>query len=512
MTVQSPSGPQSNPKAQGRLLGRPPVAVIDIGSNSVRLVVYEGAARSPTPLFNEKVLCGLGRSVAATGRLEGEAVTRTLAALPRFSAIIRQLGAGKPWILATAAVRDAQNGKDFVEEIERVCGAKVLLVSGRREAELAAAGICSGFHTPDGIVGDLGGGSLELIDLAAGSMREATTLGLGGLQLLQRSSGNLVRGDKLIGEDFASVPWLARGTGRTFFAVGGTWRNMAKLHMRQTSYPMNEVHGYRLAPEVLTRFCDRLVQGRKVPGLEFLPPQRREVLPAGALVMQRAIEILRPSEIVFSLYGIREGLLYTLLPAAERRRDALIAFCEDIATLRSRSPEHARELCAWTDRIFMAPGPEESPEERRLRHAVCLISDIAWRAQPDYRGAQSLNIIAHGALSAIDHPGRIFLALSVFFRHTGGAKEDLSEKLLALVSKQQLKRARLLGAALRAIHMLAVGMPGIIGRTPVSYEGNRMVLSIPADLASLDGERLRKRYAVFAALAGCKPEIRIAKG
>jgi exopolyphosphatase/guanosine-5'-triphosphate,3'-diphosphate pyrophosphatase len=507
VTPQQSAAPL-DPQAQGRLFRRPPVAVIDIGSNSVRLVVYEGATRSPTPLFNEKVLCGLGRSVAATGRLEGEAVARTFEALPRFARIVQQLGAGKPWILATAAVREAENGKAFVEEVERICGGKVLLLSGTREASLAAAGIISGFHEPSGIAGDLGGGSLELVDIDKGAMRDATTLPLGGLRLLQRAGGNLEKGARLVDQDLAGVAWLKRGSGRTFFAVGGTWRNIAKLHIEHTGYPLNEVHGYSLSPKELDQFCDRLLRGRKVAGLEFLPPQRREVLPGGALVMQRVIDKVRPSEIVFSLYGIREGLLHTLLPASERRCDALIAFCDDYATLRSRSPEHARELMRWTDQIFVAPGPSETPEERRLRHAACLISDIAWRAQPDYRGLQSLNVIAHSAFAAIDHPGRVFLALTVCFRHTGGAKDDVSEELIALVSKGQLKRARLLGAAIRAIHMLSAGAPGVIGRTPLTYEGSRIVLTIPPDLMVLYGERLRKRFAVFAELLGFKPEIR----
>lgn len=500
--------------AQGRLGDKSPVSVIDIGSNSVRLVVYEGAVRSPTPLFNEKVLCGLGRSVASNGRLEGEGVTRALEALRRFRSICEMLGAGKPWVLATAAVREAENGAAFVRDVEKACKATVMLLSGKREAELAAAGIVSAFPEPDGLTGDLGGGSLELIDIKGARLRDATTLQLGGLRLLKRSDGDLGRADRIIGQELAQVGWLDRGRGRDFFAVGGTWRNIARLHMTEYEYPLHVTHGYSMDPETALKFCEALGRGKKLSSkarFDDLPSARREVIPLGAMVLKRIIERIAPSRIVFSVFGIREGLLYTLLPVRERIRDPLLSFCEDYARLRARSPVHAQELCAWTDRLFRDGGPREAPAERRLRHAACLISDISWRAHPDYRGEQSLNVIAHAALSGIDHPGRAFLALTVYFRHTGIGRDELSGRLIELVSKGDLKRARIIGAAIRTAHMLSVGTPGVIEKTPLSYEGRKLVLSIPRELAPLDGERLRKRLGILAELVGCTGEVRLVK-
>jgi exopolyphosphatase/guanosine-5'-triphosphate,3'-diphosphate pyrophosphatase len=232
------------------------------------------------------------------------------------------------------------------------------------------------------------------------------------------------------------------------------------------------------------------------------------VLGFGAIVLKALIQRAKPSRIVFSIFGIREGLLYTLLPREERRQDPLLAFCEDYAVLRSRSPRHAHELCNWTDQLFRAPGPEETGEQRRLRQAACLISDIAWRAHPDYRGEQSLNVIAHAALTGIEHDGRIFLALAVYFRHTGGEKNEFSERLVKLVPKSELKRARIIGAAIRAAHMLSVGVPGVIDRAPLSYEGKKLVLTLPRNLAALNGERLQKRFTTLAELLDRTPEIR----
>src|SRR5262249_21861021 len=206
------------------------------------------------------------------------------------------------------------------------------------------------------------------------------------------------------------------------------------------------------------------------PGIDEIAKPRRELLPYGAMVLERLLKMLEPSEVQFSVFGIREGLLYSLLSEPERSKDPLLSFCADYATLRSRRPEHGPELCAWTDALFESPGPKESEEERRLRHAACLLSDISWRAHPDYRGEQSLILITNAGLGGIDHPGRLFLAFAIYFRHLGTGDEvrrgdQLPERLKMIAPKRLYRRARIVGAAIRAAHMLSLGRPAIIHET-----------------------------------------------
>ncbi|MCL4767094.1 MAG: Ppx/GppA family phosphatase [Hyphomicrobiaceae bacterium] len=490
-----------------------PLGVIDIGSNSVRLVVYEGAVRAPTPLFNEKVLCGLGRSVASTGRLGEESVARALAALRRFRAIAHVLDVKHLRVVATAAVRDAADGKDFIARGEEACGWPIHVLSGEHEAELAAKGILMGFGEADGVAGDLGGGSLELIDISGSRLRQAATLPLGGLRLLDLTGSRMDDALAFADEQITRFGWLAENRGRSFYAVGGTWRALARLHMDDTDYPLRVMQGYTVSTRDTIAFCEELRAGGRVKGFDGIARARREVLPFGALVMERLLRRLEPDKVVFSVFGIREGLLFSLLSEHERRKDPLLSFCDDYARLRSRSARHARELCAWTDAIFAEPGPKETAEERRLRHAACLISDVGWRAHPDYRGEQSLNVIAHAALAGIDHPGRLFLAMSIYFRHVGGgdaAPDEFSSRIRRLMDKRALHRARVLGAALRTAHMLSIGMPGIIDETPLCYDAGRLVLSIPPVYAALDGERLRRRFEALAGLLDLPGEVRVA--
>lgn len=492
-----------------------PLGVIDIGSNSVRLVVYDGAIRSATPLFNEKVLAGLGRSVATTGKLGEEAVEKSLQALDRYRAIARILKVKNLRAIATAAVREASNGRDFIARGEKALGARIEILSGAKEAEFAAEGIRMGFAVCDGVAGDLGGGSLELIDISGEKLNEAATLPLGGLRLIDITNDKMDKAEAVIDDAIASLPWLSGGRGRAFYAVGGTWRAIAKLLMEHKRHPLRVMQGFSATAREVIEFCELIRKAKKLsalPGINEVARARREVVPYGALVLERLLLRLQPSEVVFSVYGVREGILYALLPEHERRKDPLISFCEDFARQRSRSLAHAFELCSWTDALFSGEGPEETDDERRLRHAACLLSDIGWRTHPDYRGEQSLNVIAHAGLVGIDHPGRVFLGLSVFYRHVGAGEsggDELSERLKQVVNKRTLKRARIVGAAIRAAHMLSIGMPGVIDETPVTYAKGRLVLTLPKAYAALDGERLRRRFAGLAAQLDREPEIRV---
>ncbi len=492
-----------------------PIGVIDIGSNSVRLVVYEGATRSLTPLFNEKVLCGLGRAVASTGSLGDDAINRAMTALTRFKSIAHVLGVKNLKAIATAAVRDAKNGQYFIERGESASGCSIETLSGEKEARLAAQGIMMGFVNADGIAGDLGGGSLELIDLQNEKLREAATLPLGGLRLIDATGARLEKAVDIADAALSELPWIKEGQGRSFYAVGGTWRAIARMHMELNHYPLRVMQGYKIPGRGALEFAEMVRKSRRLaelPGIAGVARARREVIPYGALVLERLLKLMQPRSVIFSVFGIREGYIYSQLPQHERRRDPLLSFCEDFAALRSRSVEHAHELCRWTDQLFADPDLEESDEDRRLRHAACLLSDVGWRAHPDYRGEQCLDMIAQAGLGGVDHIGRIFIALAVFHRHETSEEgsDALIEQLRALMGRRLQKRARIVGAAIRTAHMLSIGAAGVIDETPLSYQNDRLVLEIPQVYAGLDGERLRRRFDVLANLLGKRAEIRIA--
>jgi exopolyphosphatase/guanosine-5'-triphosphate,3'-diphosphate pyrophosphatase len=500
-------------EAPGRLkIGRP-VATIDIGSNSVRLVVYEGLTRAPTPIYNEKVLCGLGRHVATTGRLDDEAVDRALRALARFRVLCKTMNVSDVFVLATAAARDASNGPAFLEAAAEACGHGIELLSGAREAMLSAFGVVSGFFDPDGIVGDMGGGSLELVDVSGPTVGQGVTMPLGGLALQDLSGGSLKKAQKIIRAALERAPeYLEHLHGRTFYAVGGTWRALARLHQAAKDYPLHVMHGYTIKPDDGLDFLHLIEEAdtKTLKDIESVSEARRPLLAYGAILLEEIIRLGEPKDIAISAYGVREGLLYEKLDSGIREHDPLISAAADLNLLRSRSPRHGEELWEWTEQFMKSLGLPETENEHRLRHAACLLADIGWRAHPDYRGEQSLNLIAYGAFAGLDHPGRAYLALSIFFRHEGLNPDKVGSRIKALAGTRLMERARLLAALMRVAYPVSVGMEGILPKTPVFARGGEVVLQLPEHMEALANERLSGRLRALGKLLNLSPAIEIA--
>ncbi|ORE96841.1 Ppx/GppA phosphatase [Aurantimonas sp. 22II-16-19i] len=476
--------------------------MIDIGSNSVRLVIYEGMARSLTVLFNEKVLSGLGKGLAQTNRLDGQAVESALAALRRFALLARQAGVVDLYPIATAAAREAQNGPDFIAAAEAVLGRQIIILSGADEARGAAHGVLAGFFRPDGIVGDLGGGSLELIDVTPdGGLGEGITTPLGGLRLRDLSGGDLAKAQAIADSHISASSLAGLGEGRAFFAVGGTWRNLAKLHMEQANYPLHVMHAYEVPTAGLDGFLDAVIRSdpEKLPGIAAVSKSRRSLLAYGAVALKSVLRFVKPQKIVMSALGVREGYLYARLSPEMQAKDPLIDAAWELAVLRSRSPEHARELVDWSRRSFEALSIDETPEEERLRVAACLLADIGWRAHPDYRGKQALSIIAHAAMPAVDHRGRAFLGLTNFYRHEGSLEQQHIPELESLVDERLLKRAQILASLFRVTYLLTASMPGILDQFKWAQDPRGgFTLVMPAQFADIIGERPDGRLQQFA--------------
>ena len=508
MADQNPSEP---PDAPGRLALGKPIGIVDIGSNSVRLVAYEGLARAPTPIFNDKMMCGLGRGVLTTGELPQDGVDKALAALRRFRILCDIMGIGDVRCVATAAARDAQNGKAFLAAAREAIGAPIELLSGKREAELSALGVVSGFHNPDGVVGDMGGGSLEFSDVRGANLGRGATTPLGGLALIDASGKNPKKAMRIAHDALENCKPLDDLRGRAFYAVGGTWRALARLHMRQRNYPLNVMHGYVIPARDAADFVG-LVERVSVDALisiEAVAAARRPLLVYGAIVLDEIIRRARPSEIVISAHGLREGLLFERLDKASQRDDPLIAAANDLNFLRSRAPRHGAELCAWTDLFMEGSGVPETADDMRLRRAACLLADINWRAHPDYRGEQAMNIIANAAFVGVDHPGRAFLALASAYRHLG-PDADVSPQIRTLASPRSLDRAHILGALMRVGYQLSAAMPGVLPHCPVRCRGPRVVLTVDPRFKDLVNDRLSGRLKQLARLVGREPHVEAA--
>lgn len=502
------------PLPQGRLKEHVPVAVIDIGSNSVRQVIYEGLTRAPAVLFNEKVLCGLGSGMVASNRLNDKGVERALAALRRFKALRRLLDVRDVHIFATAAARDAENGPDFIDQVTAISGHAVEVLTGAREAEYSALGIKSGFHKPNGIVGDMGGGSLELIGIN-GETEPGITLPLGGLRLRDLAGGSVEKARKIAREQLkkATVEWPAKE--RTFYAVGGTWRSLGKLHIASHSYPLPAVHDYEVAADEMADFCREIAEKgpAHMRGITAVSKNRRDLLPFGALVLGEIIRRFEPKTIALSSLGIREGFLYSRLSEAERQRDSLLAAARDLSILRARAPDHSLELAAWTGMAFAELGIKESENESRYRISACYLADIGWRAHPDFRAQQALAILSNTGFIGIDHAGRAYLAVSNFHRYQGLGSKVRAPRIAELAPAPVLAKARILAAMFRVLYLFSAAMPGIIPQLGIRRTGEeKAAIIVPRSISDLCGERPKERISQLGRELKMKVSLEITDG
>lgn len=482
------------------------VGVIDIGSNSIRLVVYDRPERGFLPLFNEKALCGLGKGLTETNLLSEDGVNAAFDSLARFAAVARGMEVATLHVLATAAVRDAENGAAFVAEVESRLGFDVRVLSGAEEARLSALGVLCAMPQADGVAGDLGGGSMELVDLRVGSIGQQTTLPLGPLRLSALDGpANRKKLVAHIDRHLASVPWLSGLKGRPLYAVGGGWRSIAKAHMDMTGYPLHILHEYRLQTPALLDFLDRLQQIGKseMKAINGVSKRRLETIPMAALLMRRLLTLAEPSCVVFSAYGLREGCLFDLLPDEAKSLDPLIESARKFAAAAGRFPPHGEELLDWTTPLF----PDDTPLRRRLRHAACILSDTAWAEHPDYRAENVFWKVLRAPIPGFDHAGRAFVALALMARYVGNIDLPAADIAKKLLDKEQTQQALVLGLALRLAHTFTGGAPGILRDTPLRPGLGKLGFAIAKPHAALSGDVVKRRLDSLAAALGQTGEI-----
>ncbi len=495
-------------RAMGRLQGVEPVAVLDIGSNSVRLVVYEHHARTLTPLFNEKSACALGRGVAKTGEIAQKNAEIALKAIARFGLVTKLMEVPTVYVIATSAVREASNGREFMDKVELLMETKGHILSGEEEAHFTARGIVSGMPDFEGLVGDLGGGSLEFASVERDREPKGETFELGVIRLQDDSDLSPAEAVKIATKRLKNSTVLNSCECEVFCAIGGTWRAFASLMQVRENYPLHLVQGYEVKAKDAMKLAKLLVEDvEKVEGIETVSRARRDLMAYGAAAMIGVLEAGDFKKIIFSSLGGREGYLFDRLSKGEAAKDPLIEACEEICFLRSRSARHAVELEDFSERFLAAIGVHETKPQGRLRIATCLLSDIGWRGHRDYRGEQSVDLIAYSALLGTDHAGRAFMAEVLAVRYMGLKHTSSSRELTSLMGDKAHFNAQSLGALIRMAYVLSGAMPGILPVVEFGLVGQRLELILPGEFSFLDGLRLQSRLKQLATHLGYEESL-----
>ena len=479
----------------------PRTAIIDIGSNSIRLVVYQGPERLPAILFNEKVLAGLGKGLATGGAIEPESLDRAIGALGRFAGLARAMDVTRLRTVATAAVRDAANGPRLIEAA-RAIGLEVELLSGEQEANAAGLGVISAIPDADGIVGDLGGGSLELVRVSRGEVRERVSFPFGVLRIaaLRKAGGRL---ERQVAAAIREAGWTGRGRNLPLYLVGGSWRGMARLDMHLSRYPLPIIQQYAMSAETVTRLGRTIAHLGKntLRGVPGISSGRIPTLGDAAALLAILLRQLGSTGTVVSAFGLREGLLFEGLNAGRRNEDPLIVAARDEGARSGRFPEHGDLLDSWIAPLFA----DEAADQARLRHAACLLADVGWRANPEFRDERGLEIALHGNWVAIDAAGRAQLAQALFT--SLGGRVMPPDPIPQLASREAIERATAWGLAMRLGQRLSGGIAGPLQRSRISDDGEAVTLHLAPGDSALYGEVVERRHAALAAVLGRTPIV-----
>jgi exopolyphosphatase/guanosine-5'-triphosphate,3'-diphosphate pyrophosphatase len=488
---------RSSPSSSGE--GR--AGIIDIGSNSIRLVIYDGPARIPAILFNEKVMAGLGKGVSRDGMIDPQALERALVSLARFQRLSEQMGVPHPRTVATAAVREASNGRMFLDRVLDL-GLQPELLSGEDEARMAGLGVLAAIPEADGIVGDLGGGSLELVRIGQGVVHETSSFPLGVLRLdAMKAKGPRAMG-AVVAKALKKSGWVGRGKGLPFYMVGGSWRSLARVDMHLNDYPLPILHHYRMEQANAQHLVRVLAQldRKRLRDVAGLSGSRIPMLKHGAALLSHVTRHLGASELIVSAYGLREGLLYGGLTEFLRAQHPLIAATREEGRRQGRFAEHGDLLDRWIAPLFAG----ESAADALLRHASCLLADVGWRAHPEFRAERGLDTALHGNWVGVDARGRAMMAHALYVSFAGPGVDPIVERLCSPEDRAMAERW---GLAIRLGQRLSGGVADALVASHVAIDAANLTLGLEPDNLTLYGEAVERRLKILAAAFGRAPKL-----
>lgn len=514
-TLDAPHVPAENYGPFGRPLFNDPsvrklarVGVVDIGSNSVRMVVFDGAARSPAYFYNEKVMCALGAGIAETGCLNPKGRVRALAAVTRFEAIAQSLGISPLTAVATAAVRDATDGPDFCDDVLRDTGLKVHVIDGPEEARLSAQGVLLGWPGSYGLVCDIGGASMELAEIRDGRVGKCVTSSLGPLKLQSLKGGAKAR--KAFAKEVIEDLCTQMGEQKNrLFLVGGSWRAIARIDMHRRGYPLHVLHEYRMTPKSV-RETVQFIQKSDVEKLRQacdISSARMALVPIASEVLKILVSQVKPKDIAVSSYGIREGMLYEQMPQQLRDRDPLIESARFSESKDARMPGFGKTLYD-----FILPLFKSAPfATKRMVKAATLLHDVSWRAHPDYRAEVCFDNSTRANLGGLSHSERVFLGLALLHRYRNQRRGSQFESLFQLISKEQQREAEILGKAMRLGAMLWMEKDVQLGEMRWFPKKKQLELRLHSSAKPLFSEVAEARLASLAASLEAETSVKFNK-
>ena len=489
------------------------LGVLDIGSNSVRFVIYELFGAHFSPVYNEKVLAGLGRSLRDTGKLSETGKTLAFDSLRRFKAIADAQGLGKLLIGATAALRVAKDAPEFIARVKDEIGLDISPISGEEEARLTAMGMLAADKRAQGLAADLGGASLEFVHVQDTEVAKGVSLELGPFEILNSPLSDPVNFSNpdikaKIEVKLAKIEFGAF-KGQALHLIGGAWRNLASIHQQRHDYPMRTLQAYRLKPkEAMALAVWAYRKGREdILGWSGISNRRLETLPYSGYLLEMIIERMQPSVVIISTTGLREGLIYDAMEPTLRERDSLMDGCRDLARGNLQAVHFAAPLYNFLKNAAKHfPATFDIENENRLRKAACHLAGIGKGLHPDYRADLVFDDVLYAPLANLTHQERAYLALILFSSYTGRSLPINGAAVETLLSEQARLAARTYGAAMRLAIVATGRSADLLDSFTLDVTRGVLDLSVLPSMKALLSDRVRYRLKKLSQLSGLSRE------
>ncbi len=471
--------------------------IIDLGSNSIRLVIFEGLSRNPHVIFNEKAIIGLARGLNETGNLNPAASDLAITIISRYNAIASGFNCERLEILATAAVREASDGSNFLARVQSaVPSVTIIVLTGDDEARISANGVLLGNAGANGLIADLGGGSLELAHLSNGEVMESVSLSIGTIRLSDMSNGSLLLAKSIVEEKIKNINWADLVGINNIYLVGGGFRAFAKLHISSTSYPLSMIHNYTIGRNEARNYAQKLIAVKNTSRdkVQIVSTKRLDDLPYVAIIIREVLRAFKPENVIFSANGLREGWYSALLPDVIRQQDPVISAAKELGARLGRNDLFPDALLIW----MMDININLRENEQKLLIASVLLCDVGCYDHPDYRAEQSFDRIFLQNGAGLDHVVRAFLAVVIAIRYDAKLTDRFLQGALCLLDERYRDIANQIGLAFRLAFTLSAGIAEILKETKIESRKQGLFLKLPRSNTVFPGEAIDRRVALLA--------------
>ena len=469
------------------------IAVIDIGSNSVRLVIYGKNGAYPAPLFDERSNCQLGAGLDETGVLASDRIAVALETLTRFAAVIRAMNTDRCYPVATAAVRRAVNGDEFCRPAETILGERIRVLSKKEEATYVARGLTLNVPAASGLVADLGGGSVEIVALKKGEIQHSVSLNYGHLSTADEAE---------IITALTQIGWIKTFAAEQLFGVGGSFRALGLAFIERESYPLPVLHGLKVSNDKALALCNDFIQPESA--LEGVPFARRKTMPMATRIIRAIINVSSVRRVIISGTSIRDGVLADNELNETQRADFLVAISQEIAGASFRFAGAADALKHFLRPLTIG----RKPRFARLLYVACDLADMCWREHTDMRGDLAARQILGLPVNCITHKQRLWLAVALYHRYVGlKQNKPQPEEMERLLSARRRAEAVTVGLALRFALIFSAGTCDYLKNIRLECQSDVMRLHIDTSVRDLFDAHCQRRFKDFAASADCSTEV-----